>query len=233
MTPKKVPKADLERKKVLFLEIGLAVSLLLAILVFYVGSRDSVQLPDVARMTAPYISVMTPVTVQEHKKAATVVPPKRDVIDVMRIVKNDIQMIEVPANVFTDFPTGDIFGEGKPGGEEGYYGTITLADDPVFWVEEMPRFEGGDLANFRNWVGRRLVYPQMAREMRVTGKVVLSFVIERDGRLSEIEVLNSPDKMLADEAVRILKQSPVWTPGFQNDVPARVKFTLPVDFKLQ
>ena len=233
MTPKKVPKADLENKRVLFLEIGLATAVVLAILVFSSGSRALPPMPAVEPLPEPYISVMTPVTIQEQKRPATALPLKTKVLGAVTIVPNDTRMIEVPNNIFNEFPTGDIFGEGKPGGTDGYYGGIELADDPVFFVEDMPKFQNGDLVKFRNWVSGRIVYPQMAREMRVTGKVVLSFVIERDGRLSEIEVLSSPDRLLADEAVRILRQSPVWTPGFQNDIPARVKFTLPIDFVLQ
>ena len=97
----------------------------------------------------------------------------------------------------------------------------------------MPSFQGGDLNKFRNWVQERVRYPQIAQENGVSGKVVLSFVIEKDGTLTNIEVLQSPDRSLADEAVRVLKTSPKWEPGQQRNQPVRVKYTLPVDFRIQ
>ncbi len=106
-------------------------------------------------------------------------------------------------------------------------------DQPFIKVEKMPSFQGGDLNKFRNWVQERVRYPQIAQENGVSGKVVLSFVVEKDGTLTNIEVLQSPDRSLADEAVRVLKTSPKWEPGQQRNQPVRVKYTLPVDFRIQ
>ena len=106
-------------------------------------------------------------------------------------------------------------------------------DQPFIKVEKMPSFQGGDLNKFRNWVQERVRYPQIAQENGVSGRVVLSFVIEKDGSLTNIEVLQSPDRSLADESVRVLKTSPKWEPGQQRNQPVRVKYTLPVVFNIQ
>ena len=106
-------------------------------------------------------------------------------------------------------------------------------DQPFIKVEKMPTFRGGDLNQFRNWVQGKLRYPQIAQENGISGRVIMSFVIERDGTLTNIEILQSPDRSLSDEAVRVLQNSPKWEPGRQRDVPCRVKYILPVEFKIQ
>lgn len=115
--------------------------------------------------------------------------------------------------------------------------TIALAEEPMatdspfLSAETMPSFQGGDWATFRKWVHDQLRYPKLALTNGIQGRVVLSFVIERDGRLTNIQVLQSPDRTLTEEALRVVKSSPRWSPGLQRDTPVRIKMTLPVDFK--
>ena len=97
----------------------------------------------------------------------------------------------------------------------------------------MPTFRGGDLNAFRNWVQGKLRYPQIAAENGISGRVVLSFVVERDGSLTNIQVLQSPDRSLGEEATRVVSSSPKWEPGMQRNQPVRVKYTLPVVFQIQ
>ena len=97
----------------------------------------------------------------------------------------------------------------------------------------MPSFQGGDLMTFRAWVMGQIRYPQIAIENNITGRVVVSFVIEKDGRLTNIQVLQTPDSSLSDETIRVLKTSPKWTPGKQRNQTVRVKYTLPVQYNLQ
>lgn len=117
-------------------------------------------------------------------------------------------------------------------------GTAALAqampaagDDLPFMVAEtMPRFQGGSFDDFRRWVQAHIRKPQIALANGIRGRVVLSFTIDTLGRLTDIEVLQTPDKSLSEEAVRVLEQSPVWEPGRQGNRKVRVKYTLPVDF---
>ena len=105
-------------------------------------------------------------------------------------------------------------------------------DMPYIKVEKMPTFQGGDLNVFRNWVQSNVKYPQEAQEKALQGRVVCSFVVEKDGSLTEFDVLQSPDKSLADEVVRILKTSPKWEPGEQRGEKVRVKYTVPIVFSI-
>ena len=99
-------------------------------------------------------------------------------------------------------------------------------------VETMPSFRGGDLNAFRAWVQENLRYPAEAIAKNIQGRVILSFVIEKDGSVSNVQLLQSPHQSLSDEARRIVESSPKWTPGEQRGQIVRVKFTLPVDFRM-
>ena len=99
-------------------------------------------------------------------------------------------------------------------------------------VEQMPQFPGGDQALMK-YLSSHINYPPMAAENNVQGKVILQFVVEKDGRVGEVKVARSVDKDLDKEAVRVVKSLPKFTPGRQNGQAVRVWYTLPVQFKLQ
>ncbi len=99
-------------------------------------------------------------------------------------------------------------------------------------VEQMPQFPGGDAALMK-YLSSHINYPPMAAENNVQGKVILQFVVEKDGRVGEVKIARSVDKDLDKEAIRVVKSLPKFTPGRQNGYPVRVWYTLPVNFKLQ
>ena len=98
-------------------------------------------------------------------------------------------------------------------------------------AEQMPTFRGGDLSKFCNWVYSNIKYPQEALENGIQGNVVVKFVVEKDGRLSNIQVLQSPDKTLSEAAIQVLQESPKWEPGKQSNKLVRITYTLPISFK--
>ncbi|MDE5623121.1 MAG: energy transducer TonB, partial [Alistipes sp.] len=102
-------------------------------------------------------------------------------------------------------------------------------DEPWLIAETMPTFQGGGLQDFRTWIQQRLRYPETA----ASGRVVATFIVERDGSIGSVRVLQSPDDALSDEAVRVLRSVPAgaWTPGLQGGEPVRVRYTLPIDFR--
>lgn len=103
-------------------------------------------------------------------------------------------------------------------------------DTPFLVAEEMPLFQGKDLNTFRTWVQSQIRYPAEALKRGIEGRVVLSFIVERDGSVSTIQLLQSPDRILSEEARRVVSSSPKWTPGRQNGHLVRVRYMLPVDF---
>ncbi len=103
-------------------------------------------------------------------------------------------------------------------------------ENKVFTVaEQMPSFKG----NVNQWLSQNLTYPAVAAEHGIEGRVIVKFVVEKDGRVTDVQVVRSVDPALDREAVNTVKRMPKWNPGMNNGQPARVWFTLPVNFKLQ
>ena len=104
---------------------------------------------------------------------------------------------------------------------------------PYQLVEKEPSFQGGDANNFSKWVNTRLIYPEIAKENGIQGKVILGFTVNKDGTVSNIKVLRGVDSSLDKEAVRVVSMSPKWTPGMQGGIPSKVSYTFPVVFSLK
>lgn len=92
-------------------------------------------------------------------------------------------------------------------------------------------FLGSDLDNFRAWIAKYVRYPQSMFDEGIEGTVLMEFVVEKDGALSSFKALRSPHVDFTNEIIRIMKKSPRWTPGYKDGEPARVRFTLPIEFK--
>ena len=227
MEIKKSPKADLQNRKGLFLEIGLIISLLIVIAAFAYAPKEY-RIEQVDLNYGPIEEEITEITRNEQKPPE---PPKKIEIkvynDILDIVTNDTK-------VTTDFSFEEF--------EAGLEITTKVMeveeeeieeDAPLLKAEKMPSFQGGDLNKFRNWVQGKLKYPKIAQENGISGRVTLSFVIEKDGTLTGIQVMQSPDKSLTDEAIRVVGSSPKWSPGLQRNQPVRVRYQLPVNFQLR
>ena len=113
---------------------------------------------------------------------------------------------------------------GDPSGNNG--------DEPFVLVEVKPTFKGGDLEKFREWIQKRVVYPQEAQENNIRGKVYLTFVVERDGSVSNVNIVRGVDKILDDAAKKAIEASPKWNPGLQRGRPVRVRFSIYLNFQL-
>jgi len=98
-------------------------------------------------------------------------------------------------------------------------------------VEVLPEFQGG-MAGWGKYLQKNLKYPPMARENNITGRVIMSFVVEKNGNLTDIKVLRGIGGGCDEEAVRVLKNAPAWKPGIQNGRPVRVAYTMPIFFQL-
>ena len=226
MEIKKSPKADLQNKKVLFTEIGLVIALAVMALAFWYHKSDNKI--KVNKIVAEVIEMEE---IDVTRQDDTPPPPPQQtqiqvITDVLNIVSNDKK---IDSNITfidesDDFDDLDIVIEEKE--EE-------IEEEEIFVnAEVMPKFQGGDLTTFRNWVQGKVRYPQVAQENGISGRVVLQFVIERDGRLTNIKVLQTPDRSLSEEAIRVLNKSPKWSPGKQRNQVVRVSYTLPVEFRV-
>ena len=225
MEIKKSPKADLQNKRSLLLEIGLCVALGLVILAFAYTPKEH-RIEQIDMNYGPIEEEITEITRQDQKPPE---PPKKVevkvIADLLEVVTNDTKITtEVD---FVDFDEDTEIEQIVSVEEEE-----VEDDQPFLRAETMPSFQGGDLNTFRNWVQQNVRFPQIALENGIQGRVTLTFVIERDGSLTNIQVLQTPDRSLSEEAIRVLSKSPKWTPGKQRNQTVRVKYTLPVDFRV-
>ena len=226
MEIKKSPKADLQNKRGLLLEIGLVIALGLVIAAFSYTPKEH-RIEKIDMNYGPVEEQMTEITRQDQKPPE---PPKKVevkvIADLLQVVTNDTK---ITTDVdFTDFDEDTEIVQQVQVVEE------QVEDDQPFLIAEtMPKFQGGDLNACRNWVQQNVKFPQIALENGIQGRVVLTFVIEKDGRLTNIVVLQTPDRSLSEEAIRVLNKSPKWSPGKQRNQVVRVKYTLPVDFRVQ
>ncbi len=225
MEIKKSPKADLQNKRGLLLEIGLCVALGLVILAFAYTPKEH-RIEKIDMNYGPVEEQITEITRQDQKPPE---PPKKVevkvIADLLEVVTNDTKIATDVS--FTEFDEDTEIEQIVAVEEEE-----VEDDQPFLRAETMPSFQGGDLNTFRKWVQENVRFPQIALENGIQGRVTLTFVIEKDGRLTNIQVLQTPDRSLSEEAIRVLNKSPKWSPGKQRNQTVRVKYTLPVDFRV-
>lgn len=227
MEIKKTPKADLQNKRGLLLEIGLVVSLALVIVAFWYTPKER-KIEKLDLQTAVVEEQIVEITRQDQKPIEQ--PKKVEVkviADLLQVVTNDTKITTDVS--FAEFDDNTDFIQSVGVAEE----EVVEDDQPFLIAETMPSFQGGDLNTFRAWVQQNVRFPQIALENGIQGRVVVSFVIEKDGRLTNIQVLQTPDRSLSEETIRVLNKSPKWSPGKQRNQVVRVKYTLPVDFRVQ
>lgn len=100
------------------------------------------------------------------------------------------------------------------------------------YVDKMPTFQGGDLNAFRTYVMSKVRYPEEAINKGLGGRVVASFTIDKQGKVTDVHILQSPDRMFSEQVIKILSQSPAWTPGEQDGETVNVKLAIPVEFRI-
>lgn len=111
-------------------------------------------------------------------------------------------------------------------------GVSAISPIPYDQVEQKPAFQGGNTATFTRWMFSKLAYPPQAVDQRIQGKVLVQFIIGTDGTVSNVKVVKGVHPSLDREAVRVISMSPKWTPGMHNGIPVRIRYTVPVTFKL-
>jgi protein TonB len=131
---------------------------------------------------------------------------------------NTTQELTVSTNASESELTGGDLGDGS--------------DEPFILVEVKPTFKGGDLEEFRKWVQKRVTYPQAAQDNGISGRVYMTFVIERDGTVSTVKIVRGVDPLIDKEAQRAIESSPKWSPGLQRGRPVRVRFSIFLNFTL-
>lgn len=240
MLPKKRENADLEKKKSLFFEIGLAIALLLVLIAFKwrVPIHEAVVISNPQELTD--LEEIVPITRQEPEKPKVKPPVKIRLQDVITIVENDSkedlnfeieEEEEVNQNTEIDISPP----------EKVSYETEVIDETEIFVVvEEMPIFRPDICKNMaegnielNKHIHKSIKYPVLAQENGISGRVFVRFVVGRNGKVKNVEILRGIDPYLDQEAIRVIKNLPAFAPGKQRGVPVQVTYSTAINFVLQ
>lgn len=228
MEPKKSEKANLENKKSMFIQVGLIVALLVCL-----GAMEwtSGQKKDsaFAGMTEEAIEEeQIPVT--EETPPEEMPPPEVTVTDLFEIVEDDVVIdneVKFEDDETSEDKVVEIYAPVLKAEEE------EVEEEIFVIVEDMPKFKGGDINKFREWVQKRVRYPELAAENGIQGRVFITFVVETNGNVSNVTISRSVDQLLDEAAKEAVMASPKWEPGMQRGRPVRVRYSIPIIFQLQ
>ncbi len=229
MEIKKSAKANLEDKKLLFIEIGLVISLAITLFAFEWTSKETnvAVLEEQAQVVLEEEIIPITQETPPPPPAAPKIPVLSDQID---IVDDEI---EIDDDMFMNLEDDANLGVEIMDYVEVEEEVVEEEAIPFQLVEEKPSFQGGDANQFSEWVNQRLEYPEIAKENGVQGRVTLQFTVEKDGTVTKVKVLRGVDPSLNKEAVRVVSMSPKWKPGKQRDRAVPVTYTFPVIFQLR
>ena len=227
MEIKKSEHADLEKGKSTSLLIGFVIALGVMFVALEWTQREVEDNSEI--YTAKDVSLneeMIPITLPEKK---TVPPPpaavtKADIIEIVEDdadIEEDIMASTEDNTEWVDLDDYDVV-EVEPEPEE---------EEIFMVVEDQPEFPGGTAA-LLEYLRKNIKYPAICRENNIQGRVLVTFIVNKDGAIGEPEVVKSVNPSLDKEALRVISQMPNWKPGSQRGKPVRVKYTVPVNFRL-
>ena len=228
MEVKKSPKADLENKKTTNLLIGAILTLAVLFVGFEWSERDKKVTTDTGLQEVLFEEEIIPITEQEQPKQAPPPPEAPKVEEVLEIMDNDSQVEESTIQASDDTQAA----------VEVKYTPVEVEEEEVEEqqifqvVEEMPEFPGG-MGECMKFLGKNIKYPTISQENGVQGRVIVQFVVNRDGSIVDAKVMRGVDPYLDKEALRVVGLMPKWAPGKQRGKAVRSQFILPVMFRLQ
>ena len=229
MEIKKTPKADLENKKSTWLLVGYVIVLAFMFIAFEWTKRDIKIDTSQAITDLVFEEEIIPITEQPEQAAPPPPPAAPPIAETLTIVEDDADVEE------TTIATSE---ETNQAVEIKYVPVAVEEEEPeeqtIFEVvEQMPEFPNGGMAGLMQYLSKNIKYPTIAQENGTQGRVTVQFVVNRDGSIVDAKVLRGVDPYLDKEAIRVISSMPKWTPGVQNGKKVRVKFTVPVSFRLQ
>ena len=231
MEPKKTNKANLESKRNIFLQVGFVVTLSLVLLGFEWTTSTAV-VNSLGNLAAHDIEdEMNPITRQEEIKPPPP-PPKPQVTEILNIVEDDVEiedeleLEDTEADEDMEIEIMDVEEE-----EEDAPVFFIVEDMPIFMPHKCKTKEEGDV-ELQRYIGKNIKFPDVARENGISGRVYVSFVVDKKGKVKDVKVLRGVDPSLDQEAVRVIQSLPPFSPGKQRGKPVKVAYNVPINFKL-
>ncbi len=227
MEVKKTDKANLEKKRGIFLQLGYVIVLGLVLLAFEWGTKPT-NINSLGELDDLDLEEeIIPITRQQNEPPPP--PPPPQTTEVINIVEDDVEIEDELILEDTEADQDDIIEIVEFDEEEE-----EVNEQEVFFVvEDMPTFQGQSSDAFRIYIQKNLKYPIIAQENGISGRVFVQFDVNAKGDITNVVVVRGVDPSLDKEAVRVVKSSPKWTPGKQRGRPVRVRFTFPIVFQLQ
>lgn len=229
MEAKKTQKADLENRRGLFLEIGLVVILAAVLVAFNVRKYDK----EVKNVSTRTVASEIDADILNTPPEETPPPPPEE----PEVVATDLTVVENDAELTNE--VGLINADDNANKAQEEFTRVEVeeeveeVEEEIFLVvEEDAEFPGG-LEALSKYLSENIKYPQLAKENNIEGRVFVSFVVEKDGRVGNIKILRDIGGGCGAEAVRVVKSMPRWKPGKQRGKPVRSQFNLPVNFSLK
>ena len=226
MEKKKSNKANQERNRPMFIQVGLVVALSIILVAFEWTSNpkesDGIRMVQEIQFEDEMMITRREEPREEPKPETPQVMEVLDIVDDDVIVDDFVFDMEVDENTEYDFTVFDTDEE-----------DIEEEDVPFIIVSDMPKFQGGDLMTFWKYCQDNTRYPEIAAENGVSGTVTVQFVVNKQGYVVDAVVIRSVDPALDKEALRVINSSPKWTPGNNRGKPASVMMNLPIKFILQ
>ncbi len=227
MELKKHPRVDLNRKRGLFMNIGLIISLSLTISAFEWKFYDDLQTIDLGSLESEFVEEIYLPTIPE-------VPPPPPVVQNPVIIEVDdkveIPDVELVINI-EDQLTEPVELVLPPVDAPVPAHIKEEVVDTFLIVEQMPEPQGGMKAFF-DYIGKNIKYPKQARRVGIEGQVVVQFVIDKDGNLRNFKIIKGIGGGCDEEALRVMRSAPAWKPGKQRGRPVMVRMSLPIVFQL-
>lgn len=230
MEIKKSPEADLEKDKGLSLLLGLIV----ALGVCFVALEWHSKVSEAADATSMVIIEEDALIIQDEQIEETPPEPVVQQQQVEAQLPDDFKVVEdnkeVAKITFVSADEKEVLPPPAPVGPAVVEAEET---EEIFTVVEEPTNFPGGMGELMKWLSKNIEYPEIALENGVQGRVTMSFVVERDGSVTQVKVLRGVDPALDKEATRVVSKMPKWNPGKQRGKPVRQRFSIPVLFRLQ
>ena len=229
---------DLRGQKTTGILIGYILTLALMFVAFEYTQRDVVVQEEERIYDMVMEEDMIPITQQQEVMAPPPAAAPKVIDPIINIVDNNTDLPEKEVETTEEINQAIVStpgtGSTSTAVATGPVGPVVeeVDDDRIFdVVEENAQFPGGDEACMK-WLHDHIKYPSTCQEQGVQGRVIVAFVVNKDGSIVDVKVLRSPDQHLSDEAVRVVKQMPKWKPARQGNRSVRSRFNLPVMFRL-
>jgi protein TonB len=222
MKPKKSKKANLEKFRTIFFQVGMILTLSAIFLAF--EWKSAVEIEPLTFNSSGYevIEIDMPRTKYKEEVVKPPVP-----VETFTIEKNDVIIEDEPEFLGTEDnwndPMPDFVIDDDP----------EVIDEPLVSAQFMPTFQGKDGRYFRNYIAERVKFPEDAIKNSISGTVYISFVIDKDGSVTDVEVLRGVHDVIDNAVVKVIKNSPRWEPGINDGNYVRVKFAIAIAFQLQ